>query len=345
MTRSTLRKVVCGYLAICLYIVVADAIAIQQIQSSNTATRTAGPRMVKIVGSGGLKGLEPYQSGFTISEDGYILTAWSYVLDADNVSVTLDDGQEFVGKLRGYDPLTEIAVLKIEARGLDFFDLGRIDRAKTGQTVYAFSNLFNIAAGDEAVSVQKGVVAAVSKLQARRGAYDVPYTGDVYVVDAMTNNPGAAGGALTDRTGALLGVLGKEVRDRRNNTWLNYAIPIEAIASSVDDIVTGKKVIASPKATDRVVPREPMTLELLGFKLVPSIVGRTPPFVDSVARDSAAALAGLQPDDLIVEINGQLTPTQSDVFKWLKVIDRDAEFTLTIDRKNKFEKLQLKLGQ
>ena len=82
-----------------------------------------------------------------------------------------------------------------------------------------------------------------------------------------------------------------------------------------------------------------------GFKLVPSIVGRTPPFVDSVARDSAAALAGLQPDDLIVEIDGQLTPTQSDVFKLLKVIDRDAEFTLTIDRKNKFEKLQLKLGQ
>lgn len=345
MISKTLRRCVYAILAIGMFVVVMDVIAIQQLQSSRAATKTAGPRMVKIVGSGGLRGLESYQSGFAISEDGYILTAWSYVLDADDVSVTLADGQEFVGILRGYDPLTEIAVLKIEASGLDFFDLAKSTRAQTGQRVYAFSNLFNIAAGDESVSVQKGVVASVSKLQARRGAYDVPFTDEVYLIDAMTNNPGAAGGALTDRSGRLLGVLGKEVRDRRTSTWMNYAIPIDAIATSVDDIVAGRKVIASPQASEQVLPREPMTLELLGFKLVTAVVGRTPPFVDSVIPDSAAARAGLRADDLIVEIDGQLTPTRSDVLKWLKAIDRDSEFSLTIDRKNKFEKLELKLGQ
>ena len=316
-----------------------------QPKSANAAIATAHPKMVKIVGSGGLRGLESYQSGFCISADGYILTAWSYVLDSDEVSVTVADGQQFIGRLKGYDPLTEIAVLKIETSDIEFFDLSKAVQAKTGQRVYGFSNLFNIAVGDESVSVQKGVIASVSKLQARRGTYDVPFEENVYVIDAMTNNPGAAGGALTDRSGQLLGVLGKEVRDRRNNTWLSYAIPIEAISGAVDDIIAGRKIVASSSGKKQALPREPMTLALLGFQLVPNIVGRTPPFVDSVVENSAAERSGLRADDLVVEVNGQLTPTQADVLKRLLTIDRDAEFSLTIDRNNRFEKLKLKLGQ
>ena len=76
----------------------------------------------------------------------------------------------------------------------------------------AFSNLFGIATGDEPVSMLHGVVSAVAPLDARRGAFTTNYRGDVYVVDAAANNPGAAGGALTDSQGRLLGMLGKELR-------------------------------------------------------------------------------------------------------------------------------------
>ena len=77
--------------------------------------------LVKIYGSGGLKGLEAYQSGFLISADGYILTVWSYVLDDDEVICMLHDGQKLNAKLKGYDPQTEVALLKIPATNLEYF--------------------------------------------------------------------------------------------------------------------------------------------------------------------------------------------------------------------------------
>src|SRR3989304_10102389 len=69
-------------------------------------------KMVKIHGAGGVRGLEAYQSGFLISSEGHVLTVWSYVLDTDYVTVTLDAGRKFEGKLAGAEPRLELAVLK-----------------------------------------------------------------------------------------------------------------------------------------------------------------------------------------------------------------------------------------
>ena len=104
----------------------------------------------------------------------------------------------------------------------------------------AFSNLFGVATGDESVSMLHGTIAATTTLAARRGAYETPYQGPVYVLDAMTNNPGAAGGALTNLRGELLGMLGKELRSSRNNTWLNYAMPANELVDAVESIRAGQ---------------------------------------------------------------------------------------------------------
>src|SRR6266404_3179084 len=79
------------------------------------------PKIVKIFGAGGLHGLEAYQSGFLVSADGYVLTVWSHVLDVDDVTVILDDGHKYQGKLIGADPRLELAVLKIDGQDLPFF--------------------------------------------------------------------------------------------------------------------------------------------------------------------------------------------------------------------------------
>src|SRR5207302_147534 len=76
--------------------------------------------------------------------------------------------------------------------------------AEAGNRVLAFSNLFGVATGDEPSSVQHGIIAVKTRLDARRGTFETPYHGAVYVLDAMTNNPGAAGGALTNVHGELL---------------------------------------------------------------------------------------------------------------------------------------------
>ena len=78
--------------------------------------------------------------------------------------------------------------------------------------------------------MQHGTVSVVTQLEARRGVFETPYRGPVYVLDVVTNNPGAAGGALVTRRGELVGMLGKELRNALNNTWLNYAVPIGQFA-------------------------------------------------------------------------------------------------------------------
>lgn len=278
------------------------------------------PKVVKIFGAGGFRGLEAYQSGLLISADGRILTAYSYVLDTDDLSVSLHDGRRFQAKLLGADAQHELAVIQIEAADLPHFDLNEAVPADAGTRVFAFSNVFGVAVGDEPVSVQHGVVAVVSDLNARRGAFETPYRGPVYVLDAMTNNPGAAGGALTTSDGKLVGVLGKELRNAATNTWLNYALPATELAPLVAKLSAGEFIAASESNTDR--PAQPVTLELLGLVAVPNIVERTPPFVDKVFEESPAARAGLRADDLVVTVNDRLVQSLEALRDELGKIDR-----------------------
>jgi len=289
------------------------------------------PNMVKIYGAGGIRGLEGYQSGFLISEQGHILTVWSYVLDTDYITVTLDDGRKFQGEIVGADPRLEIAVLKIETDGLQHFKLGDVVGVNPGSRILAFSNLFKIATGDEPNSVLHGIVAATTPLNARRGAFKTTYKGPVYILDAITNNPGAAGGALTTRNGELAGLLGKELRNSQNGTWLNYAIPISELTPAVEDIIAGR---TRPRSLneDAIRPDIPHTLKALGIRMVPDVLAKTPPFVDSITPGSEAEKKGLRPDDLILYINDRRIDSCSTLRSELELIDQIDDVTLVLQR-------------
>lgn len=315
----------------------------QKSQGFRSTTSKVQPAMVKIVGSGGFQGLEPYQSGFFISSSGYILTVWSYVLDSDVVTVTTNDGQRHEAKLVGYDPRIEIAVLQVQTEGATNFNLDEAVPGSIGSKVLAFSNLYGVATGNEPNSVQQGIVSAKTRLSARRGAFDSMFQGEVYILDAVTNNPGAAGGAITDRRGRLLGMIGKELRDSQTGSWLNFAIPIDQIRQSVNDIRSGKKVVRTDSSKRK--PTEPMTADLVGIVLVPEVVSRTPPYIDRVIAGSPAARAGLKIDDLVIEINGQMTPSRAEVDRWLEYIDRDSVLNLTVQRGKSFKSFQLRLAK
>jgi S1-C subfamily serine protease len=307
----------------------------------NTAIEDVQPRMVKIFGAGGFRGLEAYQSGFLISAEGHVLTSWNYVLDTDEIAVVLNDGRQFTGALVGADPQLEIAVLKIEASDLPHFDLDESATAVPGARVLAFSNLFGVATGDEPVSVLHGTISARTSLAARRGAYETPYHGPVYVLDAMTNNPGAAGGALVDVNGRLLGLLGKELKNSQTNTWLNYAIPIEELRAAVAGIREGNYV-ARPAADPAAQSANAVTLSLLGLVLVPDVLERTPPFIDAVLPASPAARAGLRPDDLVLFVGDRLVPSCKAVRAELRYIDRDEDVPLTVMRGQELMQVMLR---
>src|SRR5205807_8857615 len=124
-----------------------------------------------------------------------------------------------------FEPELDVALVKIGTNQdkvvidddgyFDAVEAARRPVAEPGTGVLAFSNQFQIATRDEPLSVQRGVIAAYSRLYGRIGIFEATYRGDVYVLDAITNNPGAAGGALTTRKGELLGLIGKELRNEQ----------------------------------------------------------------------------------------------------------------------------------
>jgi serine protease Do len=211
------------------------------------------------------------------------------------------------------------------------FQLSAAVELEVGDRVLAFSNLYGVATGDEDASVLHGHVAARTSLAGRRGVYRTPYRGTAYILDAMTNNPGSAGGALTDRRGRLAGMLGKELRNVQDNTWLNYALPVGELSAAVADLIAGKARPRDPSDTSR-KPREPATLASLGIVLVPDVLSKTPPFVDRVISGSAADKAGVRPDDLVLLVNDHTVTSVKAMVDELSFIDRIDEVRLVLQR-------------
>ncbi|GAB4157690.1 MAG: trypsin-like peptidase domain-containing protein [Planctomycetaceae bacterium] len=276
-------------------------------QSTAETIKSTLPKIVKIFGAGGIKKLHSYSTGCLVSPEGHIITVWNHVLDTDSITVVLNDGRKFQAKVLGAEPQLDLAVLKLTTPGLNLphFKLEDAKVATPGTRVLAFSNMFKVATGDEPVSVLHGVIAAKTNLAARRGVYEVPYNGPVYVVDAITNNPGSGGGALMSRDGKLLGLLGRELRNTLTNTWINYAIPIKELEETVKQIKTGNFVARQKKPDEKENPRRYNTLDF-GLVMVPDVVARTPAFIDSVIPGSHAAKAKLQADDLVLFVNDEL---------------------------------------
>ena len=305
-------------------------------QSSAQTIRQTLPKMVKIIGSGGIAKLHGYSTGFIVRKEGYIATVWNHVLDADEVTVILADGRKYMAKLVNAEPQLDLAILKIKAEGLQLpsFDLKKdTGTGSPGTRVLGFSNMFKVATGDEPVSVLHGVIAAKTKLSARRGVFEVPYDGPVYVVDAITNNPGAGGGVLMSRTGKLLGMLGREVRNTKSNTWMNYAIPVTELRTTVDEIIAGKFAPKKKKlAADNPNNYNPLDF---GIVMVPDVVFRTPAYIDSVLPGSAAAKAGLRPDDLVLFVKDELIQSNKTLNAELGHLQSGDNFQLVVRRGSK----------
>ncbi len=292
----------------CVVLLFANASGVWA-QSSGETIASVSPKVVKIFGAGGGAKLHAYGTGFLVSDKGHIVTVWSHILDGDTVNVVLHDGRRFEGKVVGAEPPLDMAVLKIEAEGLPFFDLAQAAAAGPGTRVLAFSNAWKVATGDEPVTVMHGVISAKTSLAARRGAFESPYNGPIYVVDAITNNSGAAGGVLTTWDGRLLGMLGKELRNTQTNTWLNYVMPMSELKQTVEEIISGR-FSSTKKADDEDSPGKvkPRRYEALDFGIVtiPDVITRTPAYIDRVLPGSQAEKAGLLPNDLILFVGEDL---------------------------------------
>jgi serine protease Do len=265
--------------------------------------RQVNPKVVKVFGAGGFRGVTAYCTGVLVSDEGHILTVYSPALDARELRVHLYDGTRHLAELVAAEPQLDVALIRIkdgdqlkDVLRLSYFDLAqKPPEVRVGDWVLGFSNLFEIATRDEPVSVQHGVIAAITPLAGRRGVHQAPYKGTAYIIDAITNNPGSHGGIITTRKGELIGLIGKELKNTLSETWVNYAMPVKDLADFVDKAKRGEyKPLA--RREDKIEDKGAYH----GLVLVPDVLERTPPYVEEVLSGSPAYKAGLKPDDLIV---------------------------------------------
>ncbi len=228
-------------------------------------------------------------SGVIVRADGYILTNDHVVEGADNVTVTLQDGREFKGKV-SRDPRGDLAIIKIEATGLPAARLGDSDRVKVGSWAIAMGSPFGY---DQSVTV--GVVSAKGRhAQVADGTEARAYS-NLIQTDASIN-PGNSGGPLINIDGEVIGINTLIRSTAGGNIGLGFAIPANTAKFAMEQLISTGKV---SRGYLGVLPADltPKTSERYGVKkgvLVLTVDVGTP-----------ADKAGVQVEDVIVEFDGK----------------------------------------
>lgn len=226
-------------------------------------------------------------SGVIVSADGSILTNNHVVEGASEITVTLADRREFRAKLVGADPLSDVAVLKIDATGLPTLPLGDSSKVQVGDVVLAIGDPFGLGQ-----TVTMGIVSATG-----RGGLGIEAYEDFIQTDASIN-PGNSGGALINARGELIGINTAILSETGGNQGIGFAIPIYMAREIREQIVTKGKVT---RGFLGIVPQEitPSLARAFGLKDTRGVA------VAEVEPTSPAAKAGIQTGDIITTLNGK----------------------------------------
>ncbi|MFD2740260.1 Do family serine endopeptidase [Sulfitobacter aestuarii] len=237
----------------------------------------------------GQNGGSPVQglgSGFIVSDDGQIVTNHHVVAGAEIVNVKMADGREFEAKVVGSDPMTDIALLKIEADvDLPAVSFGVSKTLRVGDEVVAVGNPFGL--GN---TVTSGIVSATSR-NINAGPYD-----DFIQTDAAINR-GNSGGPLFNNEGEVIGVNTAILSPDGGSVGIGFAVPSDLVQTIVEDL-----------ADDGLVERGWLGVQIRQMTPeVASVLGYETPkgaVIEAVSEDSPAAKAGLEKGDIILSFDG-----------------------------------------
>ncbi|PHV11582.1 protease Do [Chitinimonas sp. BJB300] len=233
-------------------------------------------------------------SGFIVEADGYVLTNAHVVAEADVITVKLGDKREFKAKVVGSDARTDVALLKIEAKGLPTVDLGSSEKLRVGEWVVAIGSPFGLEN-----TVTAGIVSAKG-----RNLPDENFVPFIQTDAAV--NPGNSGGPLFNVRGEVVGINSQIFSQSGGYMGLSFAIPVDEAMKIVSQLKSGGKVIRGRIG----VGIQGMTDELaadFGLK------GNKGALVSNVEADGPAAKAGLKAGDVILKFNGREIEQSSDL--------------------------------
>jgi serine protease Do len=229
-------------------------------------------------------------SGVIISPDGYIVTNNHVVDSASDIRVTLNDRRVLPAKLIGADPMTDLAVIKINGSGFPSLPWGDSTTLKPGQTVLAFGNPFNFR-----FTVTRGIVSALN----RPNPYsdDARKPGEFIQTDAAIN-PGNSGGPLVNAHGEVIGINTFLISPSGSFAGMGFAIPTQIARPVVDTLLKDGKIEHARMG----VGINDVTPENATFFHLNNASGA---LISQVEPGSPAAKAGIKVGDVITELNGK----------------------------------------
>lgn len=271
-------------------------------------------------------------SGFILSADGQLLTNAHVIEGADQVDVTLKDGRTFTGEVVGADPVTDVAVIKIDAQGLPIAPLGTTDSLSPGQWAIAIGNPLGL---DNTVTA--GIISALDRSSTQVGISDKRVQ---FIQTDAAINPGNSGGPLLNASGEVIGM---NTAIRANAQGLGFAIPIETAKRISDQLFeTGEvqhpylgiqMVNLNEEMRDRINQDEDFdtTIEADQGVVIVRVMPGTP-----------AETAGLKQGDLITKVGGNIVEDVTDVQSQVENGGIDEDLEVSIIRAGKPQNINVK---
>ena len=233
-------------------------------------------------------------SGVILTEDGYIVTNNHVVEDADEMTVKLNDNREFKARIIGTDKSTDLALIKIEAKGLQAIKIGDSDKLKLGEWVLAIGNPFSLTS-----TVTAGIVSAKA-----RSLNATPGSIDSFIQTDAAINPGNSGGALVNAQGELVGINAMLYSQTGSFSGYGFAIPTAIMNKVVADLRkfgTVQRALLGISGTDvsNYIDQQKEKGKNPDLGTVNGI------YVAEVSADGAAADGGLKEGDVITAVDGK----------------------------------------
>lgn len=262
-------------------------------------------------------------SGVIISSDGYIVTNNHVIDGADRLDVLLNDNKTYTAKVIGTDEATDLALIKIDAKGLSAITFGDSDALKVGEWVLAVGNPFGFNS-----TVTAGIVSAKARSlgqNSRGGNMNI----ESYIQTDAALNPGNSGGALVNLKGELVGINSAIYSNTGSYTGFSFAIPTTIVRKVVEDLQKYKSVQRGVLGCTVVELDSDLAKEK---KITATSMGI---MVTGVNERSTAMELGLKEDDVITAINGVTVGTFAALQEQMSKLRPGDQITVTFYRDNK----------
>ena len=261
-------------------------------------------------------------SGFFISADGLIVTNNHVIVGpdgevAESIFVTTTDGREFRAELVGRDPLSDIAVLRVNGDEFPYVQLGDSDAARVGEWVLAIGNPLGVGS-----SVTAGIISAVERNIGTGGAYNRLIQTDTAI------NPGNSGGPLFDLNGRVIGINNRQLSLTRGNIGINFAIPASEARPVIEALVKGEAPRRGYLGLGT-IPLDPDTAGALG------VAKNRGELVRQVVADAAAANAGIVVGDIVLSVDGKEVNREQSLAYLVSRIEPGKSVKIDLLRKGK----------